>query len=272
VIAGNDYKRAERMVEAADAARAPDAVVPGGVLRLSWALSRIAAVPTPDLAQQLADALANLCEGDHAVSVQLGRLDVQSRWQGEAFGASGRLPADAAGHFAGMAALPRPHALGPLGAPWLAVSEVAGDEPSLRIVEAAMRRVHLGIELATVARPAEAGGIALAVQLGGRRDGRWRARAPLLADVLPWAHAIARVALGEVEGLLPRAWLSDTERVVLQKLVRGDSVMDIAAAMGRSKFTVHDSVKSLHRKLGVHTRAALVGCATMGVAPPEALE
>ncbi len=90
--------------------------------------------------------------------------------------------------------------------------------------------------------------------------------------MLAWAYAITRSALGEGEGLETRCWLTEKERAVLERIVRGESVIEIARAIGRSRYTVHDHVKSLHRKLGVHTRAALVGCATLGVPPPDVLE
>ncbi|MCW5757704.1 MAG: hypothetical protein KIT54_10750 [Phycisphaeraceae bacterium] len=59
---------------------------------------------------------------------------------------------------------------------------------------------------------------------------------------------------------------------MLEHLVSGHSIVEVARVIGRSPYTVHDHAKSLHRKLGVHTRAALVGCATLGVAPPGTVE
>lgn len=272
MLAGDDYKRASRLVEAADSAGQPVSGVPVCALRLSWALSRIAAVPTPDLAQQLARALLELCDPERAVAVQLGRMGEQGRWRGESFGTAGCLPDDAVLELEAMKALPWPRPPAFADAPACLVSEPPPGEPSMRLVEGAMRQANLGVELAALACSPERGQIVLTVQFGGQRDGQTRVRASLLAQVLPWAHAISRTALGECEGLKARGWLTEKERVVLEHLVRGDSVVEIAKTLDRSRYTVHDHVKSLHRKLGVHTRAALVGCATLGVPPPEAVK
>lgn len=271
MLAGDDYKRASEMVEVADAASQPCLVVPAGVLRLAWALSRIAAVPTSDLAQQLACAFIEACDPGQAVAVQLGRVDERGRWRGESFGSAGRLRGDAMPALGSMGNLPWPCVPKVDRAPMYLLSEPLPGEPSLRVVEDAMRRVNLDIELAVLARSPEPGQTVMTAQFGGHRDGRTPARARLLAQVLPWAHTIVRTALGEREGAEPRCWLTEKERVVLEQLVRGDSVVEIAKTLYRSRYTVHDHVKSLHRKLGVHTRAALVGCATLGVPPPEAI-
>lgn len=53
-------------------------------------------------------------------------------------------------------------------------------------------------------------------------------------------------------------WLSDREQRVLELLTSGLSVPEIAELLGRSQHTVHDYVKSLHRKLGTNTRGGLV--------------
>lgn len=272
MLAGDDYKRASTMVEAADAGSLPDSGVPASVLRLAWALSRIAAVPTPDLAEQLAHALIEVCDPGRAVAVQLGRFDGQGDWHGESLGAAGGLPGDAVLELGTMIALPwpRPPEFG--DGPAYLVSELPAGEPSMRLVGDAMRQAGLAIELAVLAYSREPGQIVMTAQLGGSRDGRTPARASLLAQILPWAHTIARTALGECEGDEPRNWITEKERVVLEQLVRGDSVVEIARSLGRSRYTVHDHVKSLHRKLGVHTRAALVGCATLGVPPPKTLK
>ncbi|UYV12955.1 MAG: helix-turn-helix transcriptional regulator [Phycisphaera sp.] len=272
MIAGDDYKRASRLVEAADAAKQPDSGVPACALRLSWALSRIAAVPTPDLAEQLACALLELCGPERAVAVQLGRFDEFGRWRGESFGAAGRLPGDAVLELDAIKGLPWPRPPAFADTPACLVSQPPPGEPSMRMVEEAMDYANLGVELAALACSCERGQIVLTVQLGGPRDVHTRARAAFLAQVLPWAHAIARKALGEGPGLEPRGWLTEKEHVVLGQLVRGASVVEIAKTLDRSRYTVHDHVKSLHRKLGVRTRAALVGCATLGVPPPEVLK
>ncbi|MFI4898124.1 MAG: response regulator transcription factor, partial [Phycisphaerales bacterium JB059] len=53
-------------------------------------------------------------------------------------------------------------------------------------------------------------------------------------------------------------WLTNREQVVLEELILGRSVREIAETMHRSPHTVHDHVKSLHRKLGASSRGALI--------------
>ncbi|MBC7834976.1 MAG: response regulator transcription factor [Phycisphaerales bacterium] len=72
--------------------------------------------------------------------------------------------------------------------------------------------------------------------------------------------ALARRALlafgsspsSEAQRLTPR------EELVLDHLLQGKSVRQIAEELGRSPHTVHDHVKALHRKLNASTRGALV--------------
>lgn len=54
------------------------------------------------------------------------------------------------------------------------------------------------------------------------------------------------------------SWLSNREKLVLEQLIIGRSVPEIASALGRSHHTVHDNVKSLHRKLAASTRGELI--------------
>ncbi|MBX3407855.1 MAG: response regulator transcription factor [Phycisphaeraceae bacterium] len=53
-------------------------------------------------------------------------------------------------------------------------------------------------------------------------------------------------------------WLTAREQVILQHLLLGKSVREIADELGRSPHTVHDHVKSLHRKLRANSRGELV--------------
>lgn len=53
-------------------------------------------------------------------------------------------------------------------------------------------------------------------------------------------------------------WLTEREQVVLEHLSLGKSVRQIAEELGRSPHTVHDHVKSLHRKLGASSRGELI--------------
>lgn len=64
-------------------------------------------------------------------------------------------------------------------------------------------------------------------------------------------------------------WLTPREEEVLWHLLAGEKVPDIAAALGRSVYTVHDHVKSLHRKLGASNRGELVSRALGHIGPRE---
>lgn len=69
-------------------------------------------------------------------------------------------------------------------------------------------------------------------------------------------HATSRAdpagRIGEVQ------WLTPREQDVLELLVEGKSVREISDELSRSPHTVHDYVKSLHRKLGASSRGELV--------------
>lgn len=56
----------------------------------------------------------------------------------------------------------------------------------------------------------------------------------------------------------PRAWLTERELAVLTELIEGQSVRVIAEKIDRSAHTVHDHVKSLHKKLGASSRGELI--------------
>ena len=64
-----------------------------------------------------------------------------------------------------------------------------------------------------------------------------------------------------------RRWLTAREEVVLWQLVAGKKVPQIAEELGRSIYTVHDHVKSLHRKLGATSRGQLVARALGHLGP-----
>ncbi len=90
--------------------------------------------------------------------------------------------------------------------------------------------------------------------------------AGLLAEVLPLLARRASVAFG-AGPFTEAACLTHREEVVLEHLLYGKSVRQIAAELGRSPHTVHDHVKSLHRKLSASSRGALVARA-LGHLPP----
>ncbi|HYE02294.1 MAG TPA: LuxR C-terminal-related transcriptional regulator [Phycisphaerales bacterium] len=81
--------------------------------------------------------------------------------------------------------------------------------------------------------------------------------AAVIDAILPALARRALLAFGsspssEAQRLTPR------EELVLEHLLQGKSVRQIAEELGRSPHTVHDHVKALHRKLNASTRGALV--------------
>lgn len=79
----------------------------------------------------------------------------------------------------------------------------------------------------------------------------------VLGAVLPGLRRRAMAALG-TEKLERTGWLTACEQQVLGLLVEGMSVKQIAQEIDRSPHTVHDHVKSLHRKLRASSRGELV--------------
>lgn len=78
-----------------------------------------------------------------------------------------------------------------------------------------------------------------------------------LQAILPLLSHRARLALGSAQDAA-QTWLTVREQQVLEQLVLGKSVRQIADDLERSPHTVHDHVKSLHRKLGASSRGELI--------------
>jgi DNA-binding CsgD family transcriptional regulator len=77
-----------------------------------------------------------------------------------------------------------------------------------------------------------------------------------LRAIFPIFVQRARTAFGE--SVDANSTISDREQLVLNHLVLGKSVRQIADELGRSPHTVHDHVKSLHRKLNASSRGELI--------------
>lgn len=98
----------------------------------------------------------------------------------------------------------------------------------------------------------------LIVHLGlSERSGPIDIEASQLAAVVPQLAARVVLALGSQSASGGR-WLTGREQQVLEELTLGKSVREIADILGRSPHTVHDHVKSLHRKLGASSRGELI--------------
>lgn len=95
----------------------------------------------------------------------------------------------------------------------------------------------------------------LFVALGPSPSGMARANARTLGALIP---LLARRAWRALPANGPVSWVTDREQDVLDRLILGRSVREIAEELGRSPHTVHDHVKSLHRKLDASSRGELV--------------
>ncbi len=91
----------------------------------------------------------------------------------------------------------------------------------------------------------------------------------VLAATLPMLSQRVCKAFGaEAEDRM--AWLTPREEVVMWHLVAGLKVPQIAELLHRSIYTVHDHVKSLHRKLNANNRGQLVARALGHLGPIDA--
>ncbi|MFO0834024.1 MAG: helix-turn-helix transcriptional regulator [Phycisphaerales bacterium] len=94
----------------------------------------------------------------------------------------------------------------------------------------------------------------IAVVLRGGEPGE---AAEMLWVLMPSIARRAAMALG-ANMLHRRQWLSPLEYRVMEMLSTGHDVPSIARKLARSRHTIHDHVKSLHRKMGINSRAELV--------------
>jgi DNA-binding CsgD family transcriptional regulator len=116
------------------------------------------------------------------------------------------------------------------------------------------------------------GGRVLVVELASSGTVLGEREAAALEAVLPLLAKRAMMALG-ADPSEAAHWLTAREQIILQHLLLGKSVREIAEELGRSPHTVHDHVKSLHRKLNASSRGELVakalGYAEMLARPAE---
>ena len=127
-------------------------------------------------------------------------------------------------------------------------------DPGMRWARYSMRDLVVGL-----APLAGQPGRHLVVELGVTLDDGPldRGDAAVLRAILPMLAHRATVAFGtEPSGSATR--LTVREQQVLEQLALGKSVKVIAEELGRSAHTVHDHVKSLHRKLNASSRGELI--------------
>lgn len=115
-------------------------------------------------------------------------------------------------------------------------------------------RLH-GLALAIA--PLGSNGRSLVVELGSTQSPIGDQELACLEAVLPLVARRAIMAVG-VNPSDAAHWLTTREQIILQHLLLGKSVREIAEELGRSPHTVHDHVKSLHRKLNASSRGELV--------------
>jgi DNA-binding CsgD family transcriptional regulator len=99
----------------------------------------------------------------------------------------------------------------------------------------------------------------LVVEMNGGKDEKERreARAAMLGAIM--GVLLGRCRLGFVPGPVDASRrVTPSEQVILEQLVLGRSVREIAEGLDRSPHTVHDHVKSLHRKLRARSRGELI--------------
>lgn len=135
--------------------------------------------------------------------------------------------------------LPRDWRAAPLGRMW---AEVATGELLIGGVPISPRTSGRMV-LTMIARPDASTGLA-------GREG-------VLMATMPVLGRRAAIALGQ-ERTTSGDWLTSREQLVLEQLTLGLTVADIAEETGRSAHTVHDHVKSLHKKLHASSRGELI--------------
>lgn len=134
---------------------------------------------------------------------------------------------------------------GPLGKRWMRAA--GSTDPA-----------SLSLMLGAVLLPGQTPGRVILLEVGVRERGISHESAlAVFAAVLPSLARRAFAAVGS-EPSDSTHWLTTREQTILNHLLMGKSVREIATELGRSPHTVHDHVKALHRKLGANSRGELV--------------
>lgn len=93
-------------------------------------------------------------------------------------------------------------------------------------------------------------------------EARERGASGLIAKAAPLEELVRAIRSVAEGGMIPIAEeLSDREREILGRIARGDTNDEIAAALDLRPKTIEAYALRLMARLGVHTRAGLVGCA-----------
>ena len=137
------------------------------------------------------------------------------------------------------------------------VSDTERGAPSVHIHHATTTQVRA---LAPVGGPRTCGrGLwaICAVEMASPSDVAVEREAAILAELMPRLAERCAVAFSDAT---PNrlALITPAEQRVLEQLMLGRSVSEIAVVLVRSPHTIHDHVKSLHRKFGASSRGQLV--------------
>jgi DNA-binding NarL/FixJ family response regulator len=96
----------------------------------------------------------------------------------------------------------------------------------------------------------------------------WRARAEIALEAYPRSWLARSIATPAARPMLASSTslesLTSAQRAVLDLLVEGRGTDEIAAALGRSTFTVRNHIKAIFKAFGVSSRTALIVKATQG--------
>ncbi|MEM1424876.1 MAG: helix-turn-helix transcriptional regulator [Planctomycetota bacterium] len=102
-------------------------------------------------------------------------------------------------------------------------------------------------------------GRCIVIEMGVRADDEEFAApdAAALQAILPQLAHRAELAFG-AEPINPMNRITPREQLILEQLALGKTVKQIATGLSRSPHTIHDHVKSLHRKLNASSRGELI--------------
>lgn len=219
-------------------------------------LSRLPAVPVHDWCDRTASALAHLMPGGVgvvAICENAGAGRVTHTWVGGVGGTGGmpesqlmdlRCRIDAiSGECCGA---------GERSVRVASAAETGSLEPGWR---------SLGVDSVVMGKaPMSPDGPTLMVMVGSSEQAATGWCVDALGALLPVAAEVACGAIG-CSRRRESDWVTAREQEVLDLLVMGYSVREIAQQLSRSPHTVHDHVKSLHRKMGATSRGELVALA-----------
>jgi len=139
----------------------------------------------------------------------------------------------------------------------LALADTATGVVSVQVHHAATTKIRA---LAPIGGP-RASGIGLwiiaAVELAAPSDELIARESIMLEELMPRLAERCAVAFSE-HSPNRHALITPAEQRVLEQLMLGRSVSEIALVLVRSPHTIHDHVKSLHRKFGATSRGQLV--------------